>query len=242
MSAPKIVRNSRGPEEKTINQYCYISNSLLLEIGSKFSFPKRKIEQWQFQTLSITFAETPLTPQSAWDSNVGRSSMDASVSGAQKNSKQDWGINGKRGWGITGGYNGRNWGVSGSYGRNNGKSSLGISGGLGNNGPPGWHVGFGYQKKFGKRNCYCCCCCCCWWVRTVPPFGEVRWASPKNSVRQKNEVSVPRGVWECDASLLKLPTHHPRCSAIRPSIHPSIHLLIHSSIHAPISLVMTSNL
>nr|XP_058964823.1 uncharacterized protein LOC131791500 [Pocillopora verrucosa] len=99
----------------------------------------------------IPVVETPLTPQSAWDSNVGRSSMDASVSGAQKNSKQDWGINGKRGWGITGGYNGRNWGVSGSYGSNNGKSSLGISGGLGNNGPPGWHVGFGYHKKFDPQ-------------------------------------------------------------------------------------------
>ena len=35
-SAPKIVRNSRGPEEKTVNQYCYTSNSLLLEINSNF--------------------------------------------------------------------------------------------------------------------------------------------------------------------------------------------------------------
>ncbi|CAH3152810.1 unnamed protein product [Pocillopora meandrina] len=77
--------------------------------------------------------------------------MDASVSGAQKNSKQDWGINGKRGWSISGGYNGRNWGVSGGYERNNGKSSLGISGGLGNNGPSGLHVRIGYQKKFGKQ-------------------------------------------------------------------------------------------
>ena len=230
MSAPKIVRNSRGPEEKTINQYCYISNSLLLEIGSKFSFPKRKIEQWQFQTLSITFAETPLTPQSAWDSNVGRSSMDASVSGAQKNSKQDWGINGKRGWGITGGYNGRNWGVSGSYGRNNGKSSLGISGGLGNNGPPGWHVGFGYQKKFGKRNCYCCCCC--WRVRTVPPFGEVRWASPKNSVRQKNEVSVPRGVWAGVMPHSWKTPHTPPPLFSYPSIHPSFHSSTNPFIHS----------
>ena len=36
MSAPKIVRNSHGPEEKTVNQYYYISNSLLLEISSNF--------------------------------------------------------------------------------------------------------------------------------------------------------------------------------------------------------------
>ncbi|XP_066016237.1 uncharacterized protein [Pocillopora verrucosa] len=107
----------------------------------------------------ILTTETRFARQSSEDSNVGRSSMDASVSGGQKNSQQDWGINGKRGWGIngkrgwgiTGGYNGRNWGVSGSYGSNNGKSSLGISGGLGNNGPPGWHVGFGYHKKFDPQ-------------------------------------------------------------------------------------------
>ena len=52
----------------------------------------------------------------------------------------DWGINGKRLWRIGGGYSRGNWSISGSYERNNGKSSVDISGGLGNNGPPNWRV------------------------------------------------------------------------------------------------------
>ena len=155
MSAPKIVRNSRGPEEKTINQYCYISNSLLLEIGSKFSFPKRKIEQWQFQTLSITFADTPLNHparQSGWGSNVGWSSMDVNVGGGQKNSKRNWGTNGKR-----------NFGMGGRYEHKNGKSIVGLDG--------------YYQKNSGKH-ASCCFCCCCR-LRTVPPFRRTSLSDSK---------------------------------------------------------------
>ena len=158
MSAPKIVRNSRGPEEKTINQYCYISNSLLLEIGSKFSFPKRKIEQWQFQTLSITFADTPLNHsarQRGWGSNVGWSSMDASVGGGQENSKRDWGINGKRGNDIQGKV---------SVEHKNGKTI--VDGHL--------------RKEWGKHASYCfCCCCCCCWLRTVPPVRRTSLSDSK---------------------------------------------------------------
>ena len=152
MSAPKIVRNSRGPEEKTINQYCYISNSLLLEIGSKFSFPKRKIEQWQFQTLSITFADTPLNHparQSGWDSNVGWSSMDVSVGGGQENSKRNW-----------------DYGGNVDFEHENGKSNLDIGG----------HV----HKEWGKHASYCfCCCCCCCWLRTVPPVRRTSLSDSK---------------------------------------------------------------
>ena len=159
MSAPKIVRNSRGPEEKTINQYCYISNSLLLEIGSKFSFPKRKIEQWQFQTLSITFADTPLNHparQSGWGSNVGWSSMDVSVGGGQENSKRDWGINGKRGNDIRGKV---------SLEHKNGKTAVDMVGHL--------------RKEWGKHASCCFCCCCCCWLRTVPPFRRTSLSDSK---------------------------------------------------------------
>ena len=159
MSAPKIVRNSRGPEEKTINQYCYISNSLLLEIGSKFSFPKRKIEQWQFQTLSITFADTPLNHparQSGWGSNVGWSSMDVSVGGGQENSKRDWGINGKRGNDIRGKV---------SLEHKNGKTTVDMVSHL--------------RKEWGKHASCCFCCCCCCWLRTVPPFQRTSLSDSK---------------------------------------------------------------
>ena len=64
--------------------------------------------------------------------------MDASVREHKK--IVDWGINGKRLWRIGGGYSRGNWSISGSYERNNGKSSVDISGGLGNNGPPNWRV------------------------------------------------------------------------------------------------------
>ena len=162
MSAPKIVRNSRGPEEKTVNQYCYTSNSLLLEIISNFWFSKRKIEQWQFQTLSITFADTPLNHparQRGWGSNVGWSSMDASVGGGKENSKRDWGINGKRRY---------NYGGNASFEHKNGHSTV--------------VVGGHFQKEWSKHAscCFCCCCCCCCcWLRTVPPFRRTSLSDSK---------------------------------------------------------------
>nr|XP_058948994.1 anti-sigma-I factor RsgI-like [Pocillopora verrucosa] len=125
----------------------------------------------------ILTTETRFARQSSEDSNVGRSSMDASVSGGQKNSQQDWGINGKRGWGISGkrgwgingkrdwGINGKrgwgisgsyhrgNWGVSGSYGRNNGKSRVGISGSYQrNDGRSRVGISGSYQRNNGKSS------------------------------------------------------------------------------------------